>query len=157
MMQRFVGIAASAAVAAGAVVALASPAEAIPRGTHGFHTKNSGLGGVHGWGTFKPGRYGGEKTAVVHAKIKDTKKDRRLAALEVQFVDADGNVDYKVLWNTKDIKGRTAQVSLQSYNLYELRIRECRGYQYKKKKKWNFKSTKCGSWRVYYQGTRITN
>lgn len=145
------------AVTAGALVATAAPASAIPSGTHGFHTAKSGLSGVHGWGTFKPGRYNGEKTAVVYAKIKDTSaKDHRLAALEVQFSDADGNYETQVLWNTKNILGRVAQGGVQSYYLYGLKIRECKGYQYRNsKKKLRFHATKCGSWRVYYQGTRI--
>ena len=158
MVRRLTVTAVAAALAAGAAVAPAAPAAAIPKGVHGFQTAKSGLGGVHGWGTFRRGTYGGRKTAQVYANIKDTNgKDGLQAALQVDFRDAKGASDPWTLWNPKNVQGRTVQVSVQSYYLHELRIRECRGWQYRDewdgKKKFHIK--KCGGWRIYYRGNKI--
>lgn len=106
--------------------------------------QSRGVEGVKAWGKMYRDTYNGKKVEVVRANIKDTRKDRRIAAIKVAFTESGKNTDYRWMVNRHGY-GTTAEGAISSYNIDHTYIKECKG-------NWRdgrFDPSKCGSWRKY--------
>ncbi|GAB3659932.1 hypothetical protein GCM10027589_21340 [Actinocorallia lasiicapitis] len=154
MSSRFMKAGIATVLTAGALAVTATPAEAIPRGTHYWQSSKSGLSNVHAWGSFMPWSYEGQPTASVKFSIRDYARDGWKAAIDIAFYDRDYNRDTNdggIYYKKSDGRGTTRARAIQSDFTYALEIRECKvkvsgNHVYKKK---------CGKWRRFYHGKYI--
>jgi hypothetical protein len=145
-MRRFAAV----ALAAGALLtttAIATPAEAVPSGTHNWKYPG-GLSGVWGWGSYQPSKWVGKATVLFRFKIKDVKADKRSACIQARFWSGNSWEQYTLI--NYHGAGTTASGGQHSYYRSRLYIRECLGYYYKSGSKKKFKVSNVSSWRRYY-------
>ncbi|MEO5876656.1 MAG: hypothetical protein ABIS86_23240 [Streptosporangiaceae bacterium] len=82
------------------------------------------------WGWFHGRTVSGRGAAEINVKIRDNIRDGRLAAVYLDFYNADGTQgEEHVIWNTSDVRGRWGSLKIHSFFTGHLLYTACTGTQ----------------------------